>query len=70
MDTEEDTKEDFCGACLAVPLAMAGVGTAASSSNKKNKTIKKIIFWVGIIISVISIVVAIWFLMSCEDCKI
>jgi hypothetical protein len=71
MTKEENVKEDFCGACLAVPLAMAGAGTAAGASDyKSKKKWKKILFIGGIVISVISIIVAIWYLRSCESCKL
>jgi len=59
-DNDEEQKEEFCGACLAVPLAFAagGGGVAASSTlvdRKKYKKLKKLMFMVGIIVAVISI---------------
>ena len=65
----DEKKEEFCGACVAGLVALAGVGTSGMSS-KKNKKNKKIIFWVGISISVISIAFLIYFLCfkKCNEC--
>jgi uncharacterized membrane protein YebE (DUF533 family) len=57
---EEENKEEFCGSCLTVPLAMAatGGGVAGASSlvdRQKHKKLKKTIFIVGIVIAVLSI---------------
>jgi hypothetical protein len=69
--TKEEHKEDFCGACVAIPLAMIGAGAAATNSDSKNKKKwKRIIFIGGIIISVLSITVAIWYLNTCKSCTI
>tara|TARA_Y100000389_G_C17420770_1_gene496575 strand:- start:517 stop:732 length:216 start_codon:yes stop_codon:yes gene_type:complete len=71
MTKEENVKEDFCGACLAVPLAMAGAGTAVGTSDYKNKKKwKKILFVGGIVVAVISIIIAVWYLRTCKSCKI
>ena len=57
---DNDSKEEFCGACLTVPIALAagGGGIAGSSAfvdRKKHKTIKTVLFVVGITIAVLSI---------------
>lgn len=66
-------KENFCGACIAVPLAMVGVGAAGvgSTGNKKgeHKRWKTILLWVGIILTVLSAIIGIYFLMSCKTCR-
>jgi uncharacterized membrane protein YebE (DUF533 family) len=59
-DNNEEQKEEFCGACLAVPLAFAagGGGVAASSTlvdRKKHKKLKKTMFMVGILVAVLAI---------------
>lgn len=59
----EETKEEFCGACAAGIAALAGVGTA--TSNRKSK---KLIFWIGMSISLISLLVLIY-LLCFKDCK-
>lgn len=68
MKKDEDIKEPFCGACLAVPLAIAGAGTAGAGSSKKNKKLRKLLVWGGVIVSVISIIVAIYFITRCQEC--
>lgn len=57
---KDENKEEFCGACLTVPLALAaaGGGVAGSSSlvdKQKHKKLKKTMFIVGITIAVLSI---------------
>lgn len=59
--TDNENKEEFCGACLTVPIALAagGGGIAGSSAfvdRKKHKNIKTILFVVGITIAVLSII--------------
>lgn len=67
-----EIKEEFCGACVAGIAALAGAGAAGSSSvdRKKHKKRKKIIFWVGVSITILSILVMIYFLWikKCEEC--
>lgn len=68
-----EIKEDFCGACVAGVAALVGAGTAGvskSGDHRKNKQKHKIIFWVGVSITIISILVAIYFLWikNCGEC--
>lgn len=66
----EDTKEEFCGACFAVPLALAGAGAAGLGSRKGgNKNMKKIMLWGGLAVTFISIIVAVIYLRNCESCR-
>ena len=70
----KDVIEGFCGACLAVPLAFAGVGASAygsSNSRSAHKKQKKIILWSGIISVIISLVIAIYYLFfsKCTKCR-
>jgi hypothetical protein len=58
----EKVKENFCPACLAVPLVFGGAGTAAATSGSNNK----IFFW-SIVITVVGIILAIWYYNK-EDC--
>lgn len=67
MKNKEEIREDFCPACVAVPLAMASAGTSKGVSGKQS-VLYKIIFWLSIIITVFSIVVAIWYFTRCEEC--
>jgi hypothetical protein len=73
MNKEKEIKEDFCPACIVVPLAMiGGVGGVASSTAKDEyKTYKKIVFWISIIITIISFIIGIYVLKGdCKKCKI
>lgn len=63
----EDVKESFCGACLALPLALAGAGATGIGTN--NKKMKNILFWSGITVTVISLIVAIIYLKKCKSCR-
>jgi len=65
-DTEEN-KEEFCAACIAAPLAAIGVGVGAGSHKKK----KSVMLWVGLSITIISILVAIYYLWikKCDECR-
>ena len=68
-----DIKENFCGACVALPLAFVGVGASAygTGSRKKHQTQKKIALWAGIISIIISIAIAIYYLYikKCSNCR-
>jgi hypothetical protein len=57
-------KEEFCSACVAGVAAIAGAG-AATTSRKKRKTI----FWLGISISIISLIVLVYLLMNNKSCS-
>ena len=67
----EDVIEEFCMACLSIPLAFAGVGASAygASSRKKYKTQKKVALWGGIIAVILSLIIGIYYLYSCKDCR-
>ncbi len=67
MKKKEEIREDFCPACVAVPLALAGAGTSKTTQGKTS-TMSKIIFWLSIIITILSIVVAIWYFTRCKEC--
>jgi hypothetical protein len=63
-------KEEFCGACLAIPLAIAGAGVGVAGSKKgDHKKRKKIMLWGGVATALISILVALYFIYSCKDCR-
>jgi hypothetical protein len=69
--SDSDTKESFCGACAALPLAFIGAGVAGAGSKKKgsNKKTKKILLWSGLIITLISIIIVIFYLKRCKTCN-
>lgn len=59
-------KENFCGACLTIPLAFAGAGTAIGAEQKAN--LKK---W-AIIFTIVSVALTVYFvyIKKCSTCKI
>ena len=72
MDEQKDIKEPFCSACAAGLAAVVGAGVSGSSSMVNKRKTKKIVFWVGIVISVLSIVILLYLLSrkeSCESCR-
>lgn len=65
-----EIKEPFCGACVAGVSALAGMGMTGSSKSVKNKNKKKIVFYIGLTISIISIFVLIYLLTkNCDNCR-
>lgn len=70
---KEETKESFCPACVAVPLALAGAGASAAGANQKgkHKQRKQIMLWGGITTIIISILIAVYFLFikKCTKCR-
>ena len=71
-NTEGDIIEPFCGACMAVPLAFVGVGASAYGSKKgSHKKHKRIVFYIGIITAILSIMIAFYylFLSDCSECR-
>lgn len=59
-------KENFCGACLTIPLAFGTLGTAIGAEKKA-----KLKQW-AIILTVISVLLTIYFvyIKKCSTCKI
>ena len=52
---KEEVREDFCGMCMAVPIALAGAGMAGLSSKEDYQKRKRIIISTGIVILIISL---------------
>lgn len=72
QEEEKEEKEEFCAACVAGIAALGGVGTVAGATKMKQKR-RKAVFWTGVIISVISILVLIYMLCiqpSCSACEL
>uniref|UniRef100_A0A6C0EKG6 Transmembrane protein n=1 Tax=viral metagenome TaxID=1070528 RepID=A0A6C0EKG6_9ZZZZ len=69
----EETKESFCGACVAGVAALVGAGTASATAQdrKKNKKKQKIIFWISVGVTILSILIAIYilFIRKCKECE-
>ena len=70
-EKENGTKEDFCGACLAIPAAMAGAGVAGYGAKKKGqyKKTKNYTLYIGIGITIFFLIVGIIYARSCQSCK-
>ena len=71
MSEKPEVKEEFCGACVAGIAALAGVGTVGGSRKTKNKKLQTALFWIGVSVSLISILVLIYllFLKRCSSCR-
>jgi hypothetical protein len=68
--TKDGVKEEFCGACLAIPLALAGAGASTVGSGGKHKNKRRIILWVGIATVILSLVIGVYYLWikKCSEC--
>ena len=67
---KEESREDFCGACVAIPAAIIGAsGAGLSSRPGSHGTMKKVLLWGGIALTVVSAGVAIYFLTRCKACQ-
>lgn len=69
-NNKEDVVEEFCGACLAIPFAFAGIGAGAlgGNSRKTYKNGKRIAFW-GLVVTFISLLVMLYYYFSCSKCR-
>ena len=64
--------EGFCGACVAAPFLLIGSGMQTvdgDKSRKVNRKRKAIIYWTGFIITVISMIIVIYYMQSCSQCR-
>lgn len=68
--SDSQIKEDFCPACVAIPLAMAGAGTGMYANEFFQKN-KKWIICCASVFTVIMVVIAIYCLCdkSCKSCR-
>ena len=71
LDEHREVKEDFCGACLAIPMAFIGAGAAGVGAIKKgnHKRTKNILLWGGIFLTVVSLIITIIYLRNCKNCR-
>jgi hypothetical protein len=61
-------RENFCGACMAIPLALAGTGIK-SMSNQDTKKSRIIMLVIGILLLVLSSGIFIWYMRTCNECR-
>jgi hypothetical protein len=72
LNDNGEIKEEFCGACMALPVAIAGAGAAGYGSKKgtdSHKKTKKIMLWSGIALTILSIIIAIVYMRTCKECR-
>lgn len=66
----KETKEPFCGACIAVPAAFVGAGIAGVGvKTKSNKKRRKFFLRLGIFTTIVSIIIAIMYYRNCQNCR-
>lgn len=67
----EEIKEDFCPACLVVPLAFAGAGAAAAGEvvPKRHKKWKKALLISGVLTFVFAMMLLVYYFMIKKDCN-
>jgi uncharacterized membrane protein YjfL (UPF0719 family) len=69
-----EIKEDFCAACLTIPLAFTGASLSAygASSNGSHKKLKKILLWSGVgtvLLSLLIIIYVYYIKKDCTNCR-
>lgn len=71
LNENGDTKEEFCGACAAIPLALMGASAAGVGAKKKgnHKKIKNILLWGGIGLTLLCVIIGMIYLKNCKSCK-
>jgi tellurite resistance protein TehA-like permease len=72
INKNKEIKEDFCPACLVVPLAFVGAGAAAAGEvvPKKHKKWKKTLLISGILTFVFAIGLLVYYNLSLKkDCN-
>lgn len=67
---DDEEKEDFCPACVAVPMALVGAGVgAAGAQDGTSSQRNKIMMYVGVGVALLSIAIALYYLLSCKECR-
>ena len=61
-------RENFCGICAAVPIALAGAGVAGLSTREEYKKQKKVILISAGVFVVVSLFL-LWWYKDCQSCK-
>ena len=66
-----EQKEEFCSTCAVGLAALVGAGTTGGSTKIQDKKVKKIMFWGGLIVTIISIIILIrlWLKGDCLKCS-
>ena len=63
--------EEFCSVCILGISALVGSGIASQGldSSKEHKKQKKIMFWSGISVTVVSLIIIIYLMFNKDKCK-
>lgn len=66
-----EVKEEFCSACLTIPLALVGAAGAGYGLKKKgmHAKMKKFLLVGGLLLTFISVIATIYFLNTCKQCS-
>jgi len=68
MNREPEQKDNFCMACGLVPVALAGASGAVMSGKAKEKYRKKILIG-GILLSIVSVIIMLYYMKRCKSCR-
>lgn len=61
-------RENFCGACMAIPYALAGTGIK-SVSDQNTKKSRIIMLVIGILLLAVSTGIFIYYMKTCNECR-
>lgn len=64
-----EIRENFCGMCMAVPIALAGAGVAGFASKQDYQNRKYIIIWTSIAVLITILILYLKF-QNCSSCTI
>ena len=64
-----EIRENFCGMCMAVPIALAGAGMAGLSTREDYKKRKWIMIGSSIVVLIITILLYLKF-RNCSSCSV
>ncbi|MGL5961603.1 MAG: hypothetical protein ACRCZ0_06590 [Cetobacterium sp.] len=62
-----EIREDFCGMCMAVPIALAGAGIAGLSTREEYKKRKWIMIGIGVVVLIITLLLYLKY-KNCSSC--
>lgn len=62
-----EIREDFCGMCMAIPVALAGAGIAGLSTREDYKKRKWMMIGAGVIVLVITLLLYLKY-RNCSSC--
>jgi hypothetical protein len=63
-----EIREDFCGMCMAVPIALAGAGIAGLSTREEYKKRKWIMIGTGVVVLIITLLLYLKY-RNCSSCS-